>query len=54
MGKYITTIRLYDKYDLGMVSTREDYAEQVRMQYELARDKMASTGLSLEAMSGDG
>ena len=48
LGKYNTVIRLYDKYELGHESSRTEYADRVRLQFEFARDNLAKGGLSVE------
>jgi hypothetical protein len=41
-------IRLYDKYELGHESSRTEYADRVRLQFEFARDNLAKGGVNVE------
>jgi len=43
-------IRIYDKYELGHESSRTEYADRVRLQFEFARDNLASHGLNIETL----
>jgi hypothetical protein len=50
LGKFNTVIRLYDKYELGHESSRTEYADRVRLQFEFARDNMTSSGMNFDTM----
>lgn len=47
LGKYNTVMRLYDKYELAYVSSKDSYADRMQSQYEIAKDNIASLGINL-------
>ncbi len=44
MGQYQSVVRMYDKYQLAHESSRTEYADRVRLQFEFARDNLISHG----------
>jgi hypothetical protein len=50
LGKYNTVMRLYDKYELAFISSKENYVDRMFSQYELAKDNIGSMGINVSDM----
>ena len=40
-------IRLFDKNELAYASTKEDYTDRMKSQYEFARDNIGTMGINM-------
>ena len=47
-------IRLYDKYELSLASTKDQYSDRLQSQYDFAKDNLGSLGINLGGEGADG